>query len=105
MIPPASGCSQFNSTNHLSRRGLLQAGTLGVLGLGLADALRPTAAASSGQGTAKACIVLFMWGGPSHLDTWDPKPDAMSEVRGPFRTIATTTPGLRINSILPPSFS
>ena len=101
MVPPASGCSQFNSTNHLSRRGLLQAGTLGVLGLGLADALQPTAAAESGKGTAKACIVLFMWGGPSHLDTWDPKPDAMSEVRGPFRTIATTTPGLRISEHFP----
>lgn len=47
-------------------------------------------------GRAKACILLFMWGGPAHQDTWDMKPDAPAEVRGEFRPIATKTPGLQI---------
>ena len=50
----------------------------------------------SGFGRAKRCLFLFMWGGPSHLDTFDPKPDAPSEVRGPFQSIPTAAPGLQI---------
>ena len=45
--------------------------------------------------------MLFMWGGPSHLDTWDPKPNAPAEVRGQFRAIPTTTPGLHIGEYFP----
>ncbi|MFL5340805.1 MAG: DUF1501 domain-containing protein [Gemmataceae bacterium] len=47
-------------------------------------------------GRAKACIVLFMWGGPAHLDTWDPKPDAPAGYRGEFRNIASRVPALRV---------
>jgi hypothetical protein len=53
------------------------------------------------SGRNPACIVLRMRGGPSHLDTWDPKPDAPSEVRGPFRAIKTNVPGIEISEVLP----
>ena len=50
-----------------------------------------------GFGRAKRCILLFMWGGPSHLDTFDPKPEAPNEVRGPFQAIPTATPGVLVS--------
>jgi hypothetical protein len=50
----------------------------------------------AGFGRAKRCILLFMWGGPSHLDTFDLKPEAPDEVRGPFKPIATATPGIQL---------
>lgn len=49
-----------------------------------------------GRGRAKACILLFMWGGPAHQDTWDLKPDAPAEIRGEFQPIATDVPGIQI---------
>jgi Protein of unknown function (DUF1501) len=52
-------------------------------------------------GTAKHCIVLLLLGGPSQLETWDPKPEAPSAVRGPFRAIATSVPGIRVSEHLP----
>src|ERR1700722_817742 len=80
-----------------SRREALRAGMLGSLGLGLPELFRSRAKAdgatsASGFGRAKSCILIFQWGGPSQLDTWDPKPDAPSEIRGEFATIATRTP-------------
>ena len=51
--------------------------------------------------TAKSCIVLFAWGGMSHLDTWDPKPDASADIRGEFRPIPTSVPGIHISEHLP----
>ena len=54
-----------------------------------------------GFGRAKRCIFLFMWGGPSQLDTFDPKPDAPLEIRGPTKPIATAVPGIRIAETLP----
>ena len=81
----------------MSRREVLRAGGLGLLGLGLPDLLRARAASpSSTGGRAKACILLFMWGGPAQQDTWDPKPEAPAEYRGEFRPIATAVPGLRV---------
>jgi hypothetical protein len=59
---------------------------------------RPTA---PGLGRARACIVLYCWGGVSHLDTWDPKPDAPPEIRGEFRPIATSIPGMRVAESMP----
>lgn len=64
-------------------------------GLLAAQTARPS------RGRAKACIVLFMWGGPAQQDTWDPKPDAPSDFRGEFQTIPTRVPGLRICEHLP----
>ena len=89
---------QNRSTRLTSRRSILTA-SASALGLPLFapaanGCLLPATPASTG--TAKRCIVLFMWGGPSQLDTLDLKPDAPSEVRGEFQPIATATPGLQI---------
>jgi uncharacterized protein (DUF1501 family) len=82
----------------MGRREFLRAGALGAFGLGLPQLLEARAAPS---GTARACIVLFMWGGPAQQDTWDPKPEAPAEYRGEFRPIATSVPGIRICEHLP----
>ncbi len=85
----------------MSRRELLRAGGLGLLGLSLPELLRGrvNAAGAIGKGSfgrAKSCILLFMWGGPAHQDTWDLKPDAPREIRGEFQPISTNVPGLQI---------
>src|SRR5262245_41397455 len=80
--PPASDLIRVGS-----RRWFVQTGLAGLAGLSLPGLLRCRAqGASSGH---KAVILIWLSGGPSHLDTWDPKPDAPAEVRGPFGTIAT----------------
>ncbi len=88
----------------MNRRTFLQAGVLSPLGLGLGPALwlRSTpAATSTRQGKAKACILLYMTGGPSQHETFDPKPDAPEGTRGEFKPIATTVPGIQISEHLP----
>ncbi len=85
----------------MSRRHLLQAGALGSLGLSLPLNLSTLlasqqAASHSPRKKAKACIFLFMWGGPSQLDTFDLKPNAPDTIRGPFQPIATKVPGFQI---------
>ncbi len=74
-------------------------------GLGLPGLLRAraigTGSNQSGFGRAKSCILIFLWGGPSHLDTWDPKPDAPEGIRGPFRAIPTSVPGISISEHFP----
>jgi hypothetical protein len=85
----------------LSRRDFLHAGALTYFGLGL-----PTYCALGAQGTARRdqdmnCILLFLVGGPSQLDTFDMKPDAPAEIRGPFKPIATKVPGIQISEIFP----
>lgn len=88
----------------ISRRQWLQVGT-GALGLALPELLqvRPASAASHQPGfsKAKSCIVLYCWGGTSHLDTWDPKPDAPAEVRGEFKPISTAVPGIQLSEQMP----
>jgi hypothetical protein len=74
---------------------------LALGGLGLPELIlgKPSASVVSqpaGFGRARSCLLIFMWGGPSQLDTWDPKPDAPEAIRGSFATIATRTPGVRI---------
>lgn len=84
----------------LPRREFMRVGLLGWGGLGLADLLASRAAA--GQAPADTSVILFwMWGGPSQLETWDMKPDAPSEYRGPFRPIATNVPGLDLCELFP----
>jgi uncharacterized protein (DUF1501 family) len=86
----------------LTRRSFLQAGACSLLGLSLADSLRWRAVAGSSMaGSAKSVIFLWLWGGPAHLDTWDPKPDAPLEYRGPFAAIPTKVPGVRVGELFP----
>ena len=89
----------------LTRRDLLHIGALAPLGLslaGLAQAKPPSDLSSAnGFGKAKRCILLYLWGSPSQLDTFDPKPDAPLEVRGEFRSIPTVLPGVSIGEVLP----
>ncbi len=87
-----------------NRRRLLELGSLSGLGLMLPDWLRArslAAAPTSTFGRAESCILVYLCGGPSQLDTWDPKPDAPSEVRGELRTIETHTPGVRFSELSP----
>ncbi len=85
-----------------SRRELLRAGALSVSGLTLADVLRLQAAGvTSERAPAKSVILLWLWGGPSHLDTFDLKPDAPVQYRGPYSPIATTVPGCEIGELFP----
>jgi hypothetical protein len=84
----------------LSRRRFLQAGTLAVGGLTMADVLRGQAA-SSVPVRPRSVIMVCQFGGPSHHDTFDMKPDAPSDIRGEFKPIATKVPGLQICELLP----
>ncbi len=86
---------------RLSRRSFLRVGTLGPLGLTLADYFAIRASGQVADGKARAVILLWLWGAPSQLDTFDMKPDAPIEYRGPFAPIATTVPGLRVCELLP----
>ena len=95
-----SSCPQFRESACRSRREFLRAGSLSLFGLGLPTLLQAqrlsqggpiagSAAVARSFGKAKACILLFMWGGPAQQETWDLKPDAPEQVRGEFRPIAT----------------
>src|SRR5215469_10780900 len=85
-----------------SRRWFLQTGLAGMAGMSLPDLLRCRAqGAAARRAERKAVILIWLSGGPSQLDTWDPKPDAPSEVRGPFGSIATQVPGVRISEHFP----
>src|SRR6187200_1830486 len=84
------------------RRRFLVASSLGFAGLtfGRPQAGVP-AGAASGAPRARSTILFFLCGGASHVDTWDMKPDAPAEYRGPFKPIATSAPGLRLCEHLP----
>jgi hypothetical protein len=81
----------------LTRRDFLHAGSLSVLGLTLPSLM----AQAAGKDRDVNCIMLFLVGGPSHIDTWDPKPRAPAEVRGPFKPVATNVSGIKITEIFP----
>jgi hypothetical protein len=87
-----------------SRRELLRIGLLSAWGLGLDEWFRLRARAASaapGAGRAKSCILIWLGGGPSHIDTFDPKPAAPAEYRGEFKPIATSVPGLSLSEVFP----
>jgi len=91
-----------------NRRQAICAGGLSLLGLSLADLLRGRVLAKVTDqprppsfGRAKSCVVIFLKGGPSHLDMFDMKPDAPAEIRGEFRAIATAVPGMQVSEHLP----
>ncbi len=85
----------------LSRRAFLCGATAGAVGFTLGDLLALSAAARGNSPRARAVIMLWLWGGPSHLDTFDMKPDAPVEYRGPFEPIATAVPGMQVCELLP----
>jgi hypothetical protein len=83
------------------RRQFLRVGTAGVIGASLPVATCSGAAAEAGSGKARSVLLVLLSGGPSQLDTLDPKPDAPAEVRGEFGTIGTTIPGVKVCEHLP----
>src|SRR6185436_12336739 len=101
---PGSTCDGW------SRREFLRVGGAGLFGLSLADILALQAKGSvppvdpkqkSGWGKAKSVIFLFLQGGPSHIDIWDPKPDAASNIRGEFKPIKSNVPGIWLSETMP----
>ncbi len=93
-------CSDFHDTTRLSRRSLLKVGAAGFAGLNLSALLR-AADVSSIKPRAKHVIFLHQFGGPSHIDTFDMKPLAAEKIRGDFKPIATSVPGLTVAEHLP----
>jgi len=88
--------------NGQTRRDFLQVGSLGALGLSLPHWFAAKAGGAIREDhDDRACIMIFNLGAPSHLDLWDMKPDAPSEIRGPFKPIATANPDLQLSEILP----
>lgn len=103
-IPGMSG----STCDGFSRREFLRIGGIGMAGITLADILRLQANAAPGDaakkagfGRAKSVIFVFLQGGPSHLDIWDPKPDAPSNIRGEFKTIKSKIPGVHLTEVMP----
>jgi hypothetical protein len=106
-IPGQSG----STCDGWSRREFLRVGGAGLLGISLADILSlqaqatdaasPEAKSKSGWGKAKNVIFIFLQGGPSHIDIWDPKPDAPSNVRGEFKPIKSNVPGIYLSEVMP----
>ena len=95
------GCPDFQATSRLTRRNLLRVGAAGLAGLNLPTLLR---AAEGGRGPrprANRVIFLHQFGGPSHIDTFDMKPDAPEKIRGEFSPISSVVPGLPISEHLP----
>lgn len=85
----------------ITRRGWLQVGYSGVLGIGLSSLLGQRAVAAAPTRRTRSVILIWCTGAPSHIDMFDPKPDAPAEIRGEFRPIATRVPGLWIGEHLP----
>src|SRR5262245_46238871 len=93
---PHRACDGF------TRRTMLHVGSLAALGLAAPDLLGETSSRTTpGFGRARACLLVYLFGGPSQIDTFDPKPDAPAGVRGEFRPIATTVPGVSVCEHLP----
>src|SRR5437763_14334806 len=96
-----TACNGLLASPAVNRREFLRAGALSLFGLGMPELLAGRAQAGAPSRRARACIVLFMWGGPAQQDTWDMKPDAPAEYRGEFLPIRTTVPGLQICEHMP----
>src|SRR5947209_16957801 len=87
------------------RRDFLRRVGVGTFGLSLADFFARQASVCGNEATAgaraRSCIVLYCWGGMSHLETWDLKPNAPAECRGEFQPIATVVPGIHVGEHMP----
>ncbi|MEZ6078806.1 MAG: DUF1501 domain-containing protein [Pirellulaceae bacterium] len=96
------GQGKAHTCNGATRRDFLQVGTLGALGLGLPQMLQAESAGIVDPSKdKKSCILIFNLGAPSQLDTFDMKPNAPAEVRGPFQPISTNADGIQLSEILP----
>ncbi len=89
-----------------SRRELIRAGGIGLLGLSLPDFLRVEASAAARteskiEARAKQVVMIFLQGGPSHIDIWDPKPEAPANIRGEFKAIKTKVDGIQVSETMP----
>ena len=91
----------YSLCDRLPRRRLLQVGGLGALGLTLGDLLACREAGAASHREDVSCILLWLTGGPSHYETFDPKPDAPAEIRGPYKAIATNVAGIQLSELLP----
>src|ERR1700675_19506 len=97
-----SGRGQAHTCDGITRRDFLQVGTLGAIGLSLPELLAAKAqGAVSKDADERSVIMIFNLGAPSQLDTFDMKPDAPSEIRGPFKQIPTASPAIGLTEILP----
>jgi len=106
-IPGKPGCT----CDGWSRREFMRVGGAGLFGVALGDILRMQALGSesaadaaktkAGWGKAKSVILIFLQGGPSHIDIWDPKPEAPSNVRGEFKTLRSKVPGIWLSEVMP----
>jgi len=96
-------CPSFRHARPLTRRSLIQAGSLGLLGLSLPKILQATSQYGGPRPPVRAhrVIFLFQWGGPSHLETFDMKPDAEEAVRGPHHPMRSACPDILVNDRLP----
>src|SRR4051812_22136822 len=97
-----TGPGSTTTCDGVTRRDFLQAGTLGALGLSLPmlNAMRAHGAVDKSK-DERSCIMIFNLGAPSQMDTWDPKPDAPREIRGPFKVIKTNNPDIQLTEIFP----
>src|SRR5881628_3658718 len=97
-----TGTGSITTCDGITRRDFLQVGTLGALGMTLAkfSALQALGATNK-EGYDKSCIMIFNLGAPSQLDTFDLKPNAPAEIRGPFKPIKTNNPDIQISEIFP----
>ena len=109
IVPGQSGKDLCDPQLGVTRRDLLRVGGSGLLGLGLGSMLELQAVSARaaeasrgpGWGKAKSIIMLYLQGGPSHLDLWDPKENVPDNVRSVFKPIATRVPGIQVTEILP----
>src|SRR3954447_4641288 len=100
MLDVFLGRKQSSRCDGVSRRDFLRVGAVGALGLSLADLLRSEARAAKAKSRAKSVILVYLGGGLSHHDSFDPKPDAPEEIRGKYRPIDSNVPGLRVGELM-----
>ncbi|REJ91035.1 MAG: DUF1501 domain-containing protein [Planctomycetota bacterium] len=96
-----TGTGKTHNCNGITRRDFMQVGTLGAIGLSLPQYYAAQAAGAAAKDDDRACVMIFNLGAPSHLDTFDMKPEAPAEIRGPFQAIDTAAAGVQVSEILP----